>query len=292
MRSSFFWQVSMVALAHSQRPAKVGEGGASHPVVRPDLPRHDMFVCQSDGTLTRKGRGWHCGGFCMGDDAEGSWGAEAIAAAGIPPAGATQAKDAWLRRHTRWIPILGRLWDCRRDHLKEAFYEVACVLLFSTLPLWFFPLVSSIIFTVDLAFFSETVANGELLIYAATLSGTMVYFISKRYGSVESRPETGEGPMLGMTVSFPYGGFFIVLSALICMSAAAIFFIIKVAGHLVETQHGIIDERGSWITSWLLFGISAILFFCSVAYRNLLDDRRSYRTQPTREILASWEEEK
>lgn len=116
----------------------------------------------------------------MDDDVGDTWGSQAIAAAEASGSTSSKPAEAWYKRWTRRILILGQLWDCRPEHLKE---EVGCVLLlFSTLPLWFFPLISSILFTVDLPFFAETVSSGELLIYAASLSGAMVYFIAKRYG--------------------------------------------------------------------------------------------------------------
>lgn len=162
------------------------------------------------------------------------------------------------------------------------------VLLFSTLPLWFFPLISSILFTIELPFFKETVTSGELLIYAASLSGAMVYFISKRYGSIESRTETGEGPLLAVSVSFPYGPLFVVLSALICMFSAAVFFMLRIARYLLQDHAEIIDYCTSSLTSWVLFILSALLFYCAVAYRNLLDDPRSYRNKPSEDVLHDW----
>jgi hypothetical protein len=228
----------------------------------------------------------------MEDSADSAWGARAIAAAELSAGTNSADAEPIYKRWTKWIPILGKLWACRPEHLKEAFYEVAIVLLFSTLPLWFFPAISSILFTVELPFFKETVSSGELLIYAASLSGGMVYFISKKYGSIESRPETGEGPMLAVSVSFPYGRFFIILSALICMFAAAVFFMLKVAKYLLSARPTIIDHDGTALTSWLLFLVSAVLFFCAVAYRNMLDDGRSYRNQPAETILDDWDQNK
>jgi hypothetical protein len=143
------------------------------------------------------------------------------------------------------------------------------------------------LFTVDLPFFTETVSSGELLIYAASLSGAMVYFIAKKYGSVESGPETA-GPLLAVSISFPYGRFFIILSALICMSASAIFFMLKVAKHLLANRPEVIDQQGAAGTSWLLFIFATVIFFCAVAYRNLLEDGRSYRNVSAQDILSDW----
>jgi hypothetical protein len=228
----------------------------------------------------------------MAEDADHAWGAKAIAVAGASSTAPSRDSQLWLKSATRWIPLLGRLWDCRPEHMREALYEVLCVLLFSTLPLWFFPIISAVLFTVELPFFSEAVSSGELLIYAASLSGTMVYFIAKTYGSIESRPESGEGPILAVSVSFPYGRFFIILSAFICMFAAAVFFMLKVAKYLLADKPNVIDVNGTNTTSWFLFLISVILFYCAVAFRNLLDDGRSYRNKPAESVLADWDEDK
>lgn len=91
-----------------------------------------------------------------------------------------------------------------------------------------------------------------------------------------------------MSISFPYGRFFIILSAIICMSAAAIFFMLKVAKYLLASQPHVIDQQGAAGTSWLLFIFSTMIFFCAVAYRNLLEDGRSYRNEPAHHILSDW----
>lgn len=191
------------------------------------------------------------------------------------------------KRLTGRLPIVGRLWECRSTHLREAFYEVGCVILFSTLPLWFFPLISWAMFTVGFSM-GETVENGELLIYAASFSGTMVYFISKRYGSFQTHSEAGEGPPLAISISFPYGGLFVIVAALICMFSAAAFFILKTFEKLPEQTVVDVSELGSAKLSWVLFIISSILFYCAVAYRNLLDDSRSYKLPPQRDLMADW----
>jgi hypothetical protein len=197
----------------------------------------------------------------------------------------------WARRLTEWMPIVGRLWQCNRVHLKEAFYEVGCVILFSTLPLWFFPLISWFMFTVGFSM-SETVQNGELLIYAASFSGTMVYFISKRYGTFQTHSEAGEGPPLAIGISFPYGGLFVIVSALICMFSAAGFFILKTFERLPHQDVLVLSVSGASKLSWVLFSISSVLFYCAVAYRNMLDESRGFRLPPERDVMDAWKEVK
>lgn len=199
--------------------------------------------------------------------------------------------SAVLKPATRWIPIIGRLWECKWVNLKEAFYEVGCVVLFSTLPLWFFPLISWIMFTVGFSV-SETVQHGELLIYAATFSGTMVYFISKRYGTFQTHSDAGEGPPLAISISFPYGGLFVIVSAFICMFSAAGFFILKTFERLPAQKVITLSASGASKLSWTLFIVSSVLFYCAVAYRNMLDESRGYRLEPEREVMEAWDEAK
>jgi hypothetical protein len=201
-----------------------------------------------------------------------------------------RAKGA-LRALTAWIPIIGRLWQCEKAHLKEAFYEVGCVVLFSTLPLWFFPLISWFLFTVGFSI-GETVANGELLIYAASFSGTMVYFISKRYGTFQTHTEAGEGPPLAISISFPYGGLFVIVSALICMFAAAGFFVLKSFTRLPPQDNVVLSLSGLSHLSWGLFVVSTALFYCAVAYRNMLDQSPGFRLPPERDVMADWNKAK
>lgn len=198
---------------------------------------------------------------------------------------------SWPRRATSRVPIVGRLWDCRWVHLRDAFYEVGCVILFSTLPLWFFPLISWAILRIGFTS-EEVVANGELLIYAASFSGTMVYFISKRYGSFQRHADIGEGPPLAISISFPYGGLFVIASAFICMFSAASFFVLKTFDKLPPQAVEVIDLEGAARMSWLLFGVSSLLFYCAVAYRNLLDDSNSFKGPREKDVLDAWREAK
>jgi hypothetical protein len=208
-----------------------------------------------------------------------------------PEAPRGERARAYLQTVTKWIPIVGRLWDCKAVHLKEAFYEVGCVLIFSTLPLWFFPLISWFIFTVGFSI-SETVRNGELLIYAASFSGTMVYFISKRYGTFQTHSEAGEGPPFAISISFPYGGLFVIVSALICMFAAAGFFILKTFKRLPNQDVLVVSFTGASNLSWLLFSIATILFYCAVAYRNMLDQSPGFRLPSERDVMSEWDKAK
>lgn len=197
--------------------------------------------------------------------------------------------EATVRPLTHWIPVVGRLWDCKWINLKEAFYEVGCVILFSTLPLWFFPLISWLMFTVGFSV-SETVQHGELLIYAASFSGTMVYFISKRYGTFQTHSDAGEGPPIAISISFPYGGFFVIVSAFICMFSAAGFFVLKTFERLPAQDVIQLSASGASKMSWALFIVSSVMFYCAVAYRNMLDESRGYRLQPERDIMEAWDE--
>ena len=230
------------------------------------------------------------------EDSSSSWGAAAIQAAksSAPEKPVVEQRfSERVEKTTRWIPVIGRLWDCRSEHIREAFYEVLCVLLFSTLPLWFFPLIGNILFKTDLPLYQETVSGGELLIYAASLSGAMVYFIAKRYGSVDAQA-TGER-ILPMSISFPYGRLLIISSALICMFSAATFFIIKLQKYMIISVNSMetrdfIDTAGIEQTSWFLFLLSTLLFFCSVSFRNFLEDNPGFRNDSEDALLRDWEE--
>jgi hypothetical protein len=63
---------------------------------------------------------------------------------------------------------------------------------------------------------------------------------------------------------------------------------LKAAKYLLASQPNVIDYGSTSRTSWLLFLVSAILFFCAVAFRNLLEDGKSYRNESAEQVLARW----
>lgn len=199
------------------------------------------------------------------------------------------AKD--LRAVFSSIPIVGQLSHCSKVHLREAAYEVGCIILFSTLPLWFFPSISAIIYIKDFDV-SEFISQGELFIYAASFCGTMVYIISKQYGQFQRATELGSGPPLGVTIRFPYGGLFVTTSAIICMISAAAFFSLRTFDEFRGSSALSLDLGGVRILSWALFVVSTVLFYCATAYRNLIDTAGGYRAEPADDILNEWKASK
>ena len=123
----------------------------------------------------------------------------------------------------RWLPVVGRLVDCSYENLRLAFYEVFATILFATTPIWLLPTVTPLFLNVPLSL-QQTISTGELFIYSAALAGPLAYIITKRYGSLEFPTE---GRSISLTISFPYGGAFVIFCIVMCMISCVAFTVLR-----------------------------------------------------------------
>jgi hypothetical protein len=158
------------------------------------------------------------------------------------------------------IPIFGALGGMSGSAIKEASVEMLITLLFSTLPIWFGGIIlsSNFYFTniaanarstdVFIAIYCKslfsTVANGELLMYAAATLGPTLYLGFSSFGA-KSKP-------------FPWVRPQLVIAILINLSASVLFFMARDKGYAGESIFV--------YTSLIFYLLSLVLLFPALAY--------------------------
>ena len=190
------------------------------------------------------------------------------------------------RLNFQWVPLIGRLPDCSAADLWQAALEVIASTFFATMPLWFLPLLGRYLFKENPSL-HDAAKSGELFIYAAALSGPLVYIITKKYGSL-TPVGRADGSHFPVTISFPYGGLFVIIAAILCIISGFAFTILRNPAFATVEDVGRLNTDGIATLSWAAFWVSTGILFCVSAYRNLLENVA--RAQPTQEeeFVADW----
>jgi hypothetical protein len=196
-----------------------------------------------------------------------------------------------LKTLCRRIPFVGRLGEVSRESCKQAFFETITTTLFATMPFWVLPTLGYFIFQPRPSF-NDTLRHGEGLIYASVLLGPLVYVITRRYGRFNLVFTEKKTLASTLSMSFPYGGSFVIVTALTCAIAGFSFAELQ---RTSSTDPGL-NQHGVAFLSWILmFGATGI-FFLVAAYGNMLDDIEKNKTemvveeQPRQEdaFLSGW----
>lgn len=200
---------------------------------------------------------------------------------------------AFLLRILKMAPLVGRLGEVPKPARLQAFYETLTTTVFATMPFWVLPALGWFMFRPKPAW-DEALQRGEGLVYASALLGPLVYVITKRYGhfNLLTNRKTASNPL---SMSFPYGGAFVTVTALTCAVAGFAFAIQSSRSGNVTA-----DRDGTIALSWILMVISTSIFFLVTAYSNMLDDlvkdtsSRIVEDQPRQEqeFLGEWLESK
>lgn len=135
---------------------------------------------------------------------------------------------------------------------------------------------------------SDGVKTGELFIYSAALAGPLVYIITKKYGSFSTDFGRSGGPVLPITISFPYGGLFVGISVFMCIISGFTFTILKNPAFSTPDDLARINFDGIITLSWILFILSSIILYCVTAYKNMLENVSRSQPAQEREFLADW----
>lgn len=204
-----------------------------------------------------------------------------------------------LWKSLRWlaarVPLVGRLNEVGGDGLKQAAYETLTTLLFATMPFWILPTLGHFLFQPPPSF-NEAFQRGEGLVFAAGLLGPLVYIITKRYGRFNLRFLSANVPSSPLSMSFPYGGLFVTITALTCAIAGFAFALLNRPNVAADG----INHEGLISLSWIIMVGASAIFFLVTAYRNLLDEierekaERVVDEQPRQErnFVAAWLEAK
>ncbi|MAU59821.1 MAG: hypothetical protein CMI62_03710 [Parvibaculum sp.] len=179
--------------------------------------------------------------------------------------------------------------------LKEAIIETSMAVVFSTIPLWLFPLFSPIIFNVPQGTGAQLVDNvrgGELFLYAVATLGPILYLTTYKYlqkNEVEAEDGTKS---TSYEIDLPLGRTLAVLSALMAIGFGAIFGSIRlnfVVGSPLE-----VNQNGTIFLSLLAYSFS-ILCFCTTTYfRNCVTNGAASDLMRSDEanFLAGWRKRK
>jgi hypothetical protein len=168
-----------------------------------------------------------------------------------------------------YIALFGEFHKCSSRDFKEATIELAVTTVFSTMPLWVMPLVGPLFFRSHHNFFDHmlsTVRGGELFVYCAALVGPLIYIITRRYG------ELRDSGKFSLTIAFPHGMMFVLISSAICIFAGFAFGLMK--NPIFEGKESGVEFNLSGIfwVSIIVYLISLYCVFSASAYRNALTD--------------------
>lgn len=195
----------------------------------------------------------------------------------------------WLKTSTVWllkrVPLFGQVLDAKASSIVSSFYETLVGTIFSTLPIWFFPIfISNSISggpdTFEL--FVNSIRRGDLFIYSAALIGPLIYTITKNYAEVADGDGENKAPFRTLTFEFPYGPSFVIIAIFICMMAAICYGISNLSSFpgakiILMEPFLIKSSVAVYIFSLLcLFAVSTYRNEFSTLNRNLSDDERSF----------------
>lgn len=195
---------------------------------------------------------------------------------------------AFVKRVAVRVPLLGQMGNVPPEARRQALFETLTTTIFATMPFWVLPVLGWFLFS-PAPVWDEALRKGEGLIYASVLLGPLVYVITKRYGKFNLRITKKEG-FRPLSMSFPYGGAFVTITALTCAISGFAF-------ALKNPSSGAhISEDGAISLSWCLIILSTAIFFLITCYRNMLDEfalesgNRVVEAQPKQEgaFLADW----
>lgn len=168
--------------------------------------------------------------------------------------------------------------------------ETALSTVFSTVPIWFFPLISALFLSTKVTFGESvyaTVSQGDLYIYAASLVGPLIFAITANYASWNDENASPGTSRLGrLTFAFPYGTWFFVISIIVCAMAAICFGIARFSTTGVIAAELNVDNLFKF--SVAIYAFSIFCLFCVTVYRNELASGRFNDADSTREFLNEW----
>lgn len=178
-------------------------------------------------------------------------------------------RNGFIWRFISHIPVLKRLHEVPYEALKEARAEIVNTTIFAAMPFWF-PIIGYVILTQSPALL-DSVRNGELLIYAATLVGPLAYIITKRYGKYVAPNDESDQPDLPLSYPFPEGRVSVTVAMVICIISGIVITLQKIQGLPILSGIKLVNSTGLAISSIILLFVSTLLLFCVSAYRNFME---------------------
>ena len=158
------------------------------------------------------------------------------------------------------------------------------------MPLWFPPLIGSLLFNRPVSVYDD-IKTGELLLLSSAIVGPLVYIITKGYGEKE-RDKSGNDGFLYYTINFPYGIGFVFACIMICLISSFAFYVLR--NPLIEQNElvKLVNYGGVIKVSWATFISSTVIFFCAMAYRNSLQNITGVMPSEEEDFVRQWENQK
>lgn len=175
-------------------------------------------------------------------------------------------KPARMKRTWTWLcsmPPFGKLSVVSREAKLQAFFETATTTIFATMPFWILPTLGSFLFS-PRPELNKSFSSGEGLIYASVLLGPLIYVLTRRYGRFSfpfKKPIRSP-----LSISFPYGGAFVLITAFACFVSGFSFAALKTPSHAAFNTDGIL------LLSYILMICATVVFYLVTAYRNMLEE--------------------
>ena len=188
------------------------------------------------------------------------------------------------------VPIYGPLTTSSGAAVRASTVELATTTIFSVFPLWFYPIVTKLVYNDPLlknmlAF----VSSGEFFLYSAAIVGPLIFLITKRYGEFEPADDRTEGFPRKLTIQFPSGYSFIISSILICIFSAFLYGLIRTDDSVSGTSLSDPDTRNLFWASVGIYVFSLSCLFCANVYRINLENTPNRFGKDTRRLLDDWE---
>src|ERR1043166_343107 len=178
-------------------------------------------------------------------------------------------------------PLIRDFKNCTRSDFAEAAKELSVLIVFACMPVWLgiiFSFVSKAEKSIS-TFVLEFLASGEALLISAAIVGPLIYIITRKYGELPT----------SLTIRFPQGWLFVVLIAIICAIAAALFGFDRVFKPEGPHRGTLYNEQAMRGFSFCILTLSVTIVYLVSVLRNYLDRGLPDITrQETLEFLEDW----
>lgn len=188
------------------------------------------------------------------------------------------------------LPLIGELWNVKKVSLISAVKELVISTVFSILPIWFFPLISSLFISGSPSLkenMYSSVNQGDLFIYSSALVGPLIFAITNNYAEWgDSSPSPSASRIGKLTFEFPYGTYFFFISISVCMIAAICFGLHRFSSTGLITVK--LNTDALFNFSLVIYLFSLFCLFCVSVYRNELENFTTTDGKTTRNFVEEW----
>ena len=195
-----------------------------------------------------------------------------------------------MRRLVAYLPLVSGVFEAKPTSRRAALLELSISTLFSTLPIWFFPLLASTFINSSPSFFNNvhsSISQGDLFIYSSALVGPLIFAITKNYAVWgEDNPSPNASRFGKLTFEFPSGMWFFLISLAICAVAAFCFGLLRLSSMgLVSVE---IHADNMLLASGILYGFALVCLYAVSVYKNELESFSGQNNTDTNDFIKQW----